>query len=77
MNGILLQAEGDIEEVVCPFCSMPLRSDANAPAFCGLCGMGVDHLDSAPSIMGADGEELYFCCSWCLRIYTMSRRKEG
>ena len=73
MSGVIWGNEGDIEEKVCPFCSKPVRSDATAPAFCGLCGMGIDHTDTAPSIMGEDGEKLYFCCRWCLSIYSRNR----
>jgi predicted amidophosphoribosyltransferase len=58
-----------MEETICPFCNKAIRSDANAPEFCALCGMGVDHPESAPSINTVGDQFLYFCCTWCLRLY--------
>jgi hypothetical protein len=61
------------EEAVCPFCLKVIRSDADAHEFCALYAMAIDHPETAPSIQNEDGHTLYFCCSWCLRIYNRSR----
>ena len=58
-----------LEEATCPFCHKVLRSDADSPEFCGLCGMGVYHPDTAPSINTMGDQFIYFCCSWCLKLY--------
>ena len=59
----------DGQDAVCPFCHKAIRSDADAPEFCALCAMGVDHPELAPKLISPYGKTLYFCCSWCLRIY--------
>jgi len=64
------------EEATCPFCNMPLVSDAEAPEFCGLCGMGIRNVEDAPGILTADGETLLFCCRTCLTVYERSRNHE-
>jgi hypothetical protein len=62
-----------MEEATCPLCHKPIRSDAHAPEFCALCGMGIYHPETAPSINTMD-EYLYFCCCSCLRIYARARK---
>lgn len=64
--------ESEAGEASCPFCNMPIRSDANAPAFCGLCGMGIHDIEDAPGILREDGKVILFCCSDCLSMYERS-----
>jgi hypothetical protein len=76
MTGIFRESDGGIVESICPICIRPMRSDADAPSFCGLCSMAIDRTDTAPSAKGEDGEKLYFCCEWCLKIYSTIRSTE-
>ena len=64
------------DESICPICSKPIRSDADSPEFCALCGMGITHPEEAPSLDGEDGDRLYYCCSWCLRLHVREVRAE-
>ena len=66
-----------MDEATCPFCHKAIRSDADAPEFCALCGMGIYHADTSPSLNGLGGKKIYFCCSSCPRIYTRIRKGDG
>ncbi len=66
-----------MDEATCPFCHKAIRSDADAPEFCALCGMGLSHADTSPSVNGLGGEKIYFNGSESTRIYTRIRKGPG
>ncbi len=63
-----------MQEAICPFCNKVIRSDADAPEFCALCGMGVYHPETVSFIHTVGDERLYFCCVRCQRLYAREVR---
>jgi hypothetical protein len=56
------------EDGECPFCHRPMRMESHDYFTCAMCGMEVHHPQEAVS-MESNGQTLYFCCIWCMRIY--------
>ncbi len=67
----------EAEDGVCPFCNRPMRTEAEAPERCAMCGMEVNHPEEAASLQGSDGQTLHFCCIWCMRVYQREMSRDA
>lgn len=54
-----------MEEMECPLCRHPIRSDAAVRRVCALCGMGIPRKSNGLSVESEDGV-LFFCSIRCL-----------
>ncbi len=54
-----------MEEMECPLCRQPIRSDAAVRRVCALCGMGIPRTLHVLSVEAEEGV-LFFCSIRCL-----------
>ncbi len=63
----LAQTPGSADGVVCPFCRVPIRSDAALRGSCQVGGMGIQ--GKASYILSVGPDVLAFCSRRCLDVY--------
>jgi hypothetical protein len=64
-----------MDEMHCPLCDQPVRSDAALHRSCDLCGMGLPH-DAEVFMVGVEGQRLTFCSLDCLLLHRSASSSE-